>query len=286
MPTSNPWTNKRLLALFCGIACLALILSVIFEPIVARGMSNDHPVGLVLAQEAQHAVVNSNILNMRSGPGTNYTIVGRLRRGDRVEVIGRQSGWLQIVTPGINGGASWVAERNLLLEGLAVAAPTSSAASAAAAVSAPQDIDYRDEVFTWRWDGVSAMQGKDWYFDIQIYHATDANPYKIIVVEAKDTTQADDVYKYVRRARAECDSYWVVQIAVRTNGRFSKWVSPKSTRQPVGGTCRRAPEPGPNPVPTEDGNGGGNGCPEADCTALAPRLPAIARLRTQVEWLV
>jgi uncharacterized protein YraI len=269
MATATSRTTKRLLMLGLGVVCLALILTILFESVAVQTQA-------VFAQSAQYGVVSSNVLNLRSGPGTNYTVVGRLRRGDRVEILDRQPGWLLIKAPAVNGGSAWVAARYVLLEGSPAAPATPSPASTAATgwqVAAPQQIDYRDELFTWRWDGANAMQGQDWYFDIQIFHATDRNPYKIIVAEPQDTTVVNGLYRFTRRARAECESYWVVQVAVRSNGRFAGWVSPKSTRQPIGGACAR-PTENPTevqPAPTDDG--GGNGCQGADCAAIAPRFP-------------
>jgi hypothetical protein len=58
------------------------------------------------------AVVNSDQdqINVRSGPGTNYPIVGVLVSGQRVPAIGRSAGgdWVQISYPGVEGGIAWV----------------------------------------------------------------------------------------------------------------------------------------------------------------------------------
>jgi uncharacterized protein YraI len=54
------------------------------------------------------AVVTSDTLNARSGPGTDYPILVTLRRGDEVAVTGRNTAgtWLQI--PLANGRQGWV----------------------------------------------------------------------------------------------------------------------------------------------------------------------------------
>jgi len=58
------------------------------------------------------AVVNSDQdqINVRSGPGTDYPIVGVLVAGQRVPAIGRSAGgdWVQISYPGVEGGIAWV----------------------------------------------------------------------------------------------------------------------------------------------------------------------------------
>lgn len=47
-------------------------------------------------------------LNVRSGPGTNYPIIGRATAGERFPIIGRSANcaWLQIAREG--GGSSWI----------------------------------------------------------------------------------------------------------------------------------------------------------------------------------
>lgn len=45
-------------------------------------------------------VVNVNsYLNLRTGPGTNYSIIGHLLNGAEVEVLGESGGWYKIVIP-------------------------------------------------------------------------------------------------------------------------------------------------------------------------------------------
>lgn len=49
-------------------------------------------------------VVNSNVLNIRSGPGTNYKVVHQLSKDDLVEVLEKgESGWWQIQYSDITG---------------------------------------------------------------------------------------------------------------------------------------------------------------------------------------
>ena len=40
--------------------------------------------------------VDGNVVNMRTGPGTNYSVVDQLRRGDEVEVLRSESGWVKL----------------------------------------------------------------------------------------------------------------------------------------------------------------------------------------------
>jgi uncharacterized protein YraI len=59
-----------------------------------------------------YAIVNSDQeqINVRSGPGTEYPIVGVLVAGQQVNVRGRSVGgsWVVIVYPGVPGGTAWV----------------------------------------------------------------------------------------------------------------------------------------------------------------------------------
>lgn len=59
-------------------------------------------VTLVLAT----AVVGDSRVNVRSGPGTDYTRVGFFEPGEQAQIIGRHSDWWQIV---YNGAPAWVA---------------------------------------------------------------------------------------------------------------------------------------------------------------------------------
>jgi hypothetical protein len=49
-------------------------------------------------------------INVRSGPSTDYPIVGVLVAGQRVPALGRSVGgdWVQVVYPGVTGGVAWV----------------------------------------------------------------------------------------------------------------------------------------------------------------------------------
>src|SRR5512139_1613262 len=56
--------------------------------------------------------VNSDqdIINVRSGPSTDYPIVGVLVAGQQVPALGRSAGgdWVEIVYPGVEEGVAWV----------------------------------------------------------------------------------------------------------------------------------------------------------------------------------
>lgn len=56
---------------------------------------------------AASATVTADGLNLRSGPGTNYRIVGTVSRGTTLEVLQRSGDWAQVRTP--QGTVAWVA---------------------------------------------------------------------------------------------------------------------------------------------------------------------------------
>lgn len=58
-------------------------------------------------------------INVRSGPNTNYPLVGVLIAGQRVSGLGRTVGgdWIQIAYPGVPGGVAWVYSPLVSVEG-------------------------------------------------------------------------------------------------------------------------------------------------------------------------
>jgi hypothetical protein len=66
--------------------------------------------------EAARLVINNPTLNVRSGPGTNFGVIGQARNGERYDVTGRnQAGsWYEI---NFNGRTGWVASQFVRIEG-------------------------------------------------------------------------------------------------------------------------------------------------------------------------
>ncbi|HEY5621891.1 MAG TPA: SH3 domain-containing protein [Pontiella sp.] len=60
----------------------------------------------VSAEYIQEGAVEPGKLNVRSGPSLNYSVVGVLTRGDKVEVRDEFNGWLKIVPPA--GSRVWI----------------------------------------------------------------------------------------------------------------------------------------------------------------------------------
>lgn len=59
-----------------------------------------------IAASADSGVVTASALNVRSGAGTNYRVIGVLYRGAQVEVLGSQNGWYMINYGGTNAYVS------------------------------------------------------------------------------------------------------------------------------------------------------------------------------------
>lgn len=85
------------------------------------------------------AKVTAPALNVRAGPSTDYTIVGKLSLDDSVEVVGRNaaSDWLQIVYPEDSDGRAWIAAAYADLTGSLATVPEVSAPPTATPEPAP-----------------------------------------------------------------------------------------------------------------------------------------------------
>ncbi|HEY8343116.1 MAG TPA: SH3 domain-containing protein, partial [Calditerricola sp.] len=62
--------------------------------------------GQPAAPSSQTVAVTASVLNVRSGPGTTYAIVTKVKRDTRLTVQKQQAGWLQVRLP--NGRTGWV----------------------------------------------------------------------------------------------------------------------------------------------------------------------------------
>lgn len=80
--------------------------------------------------EMARLVINNPTLNVRSGPGTNFSAIGQARSGERYDVTGKNAAgaWYQI---NFNGQTGWVAGEYVIVEGDA------SAIQVAANIPAP-----------------------------------------------------------------------------------------------------------------------------------------------------
>ncbi len=58
--------------------------------------------------------ISADNVNIRSGPGTNYYICGKLNRAYRVKVVARQFSWSRIVPP--KGSFSWISKQYIEID--------------------------------------------------------------------------------------------------------------------------------------------------------------------------
>ncbi len=97
------------------------LVSVQEVPVPSRGKA----IGSTSAG-GQVAVVKGNFVNVRSGPGTNYGLVGKVKQGDRMTITGQKGDWYKVQS-GNTGG--WVANWLITVQ--------NNAASTAPAKSSP-----------------------------------------------------------------------------------------------------------------------------------------------------
>lgn len=193
-------------------------------------------------------------LNVRAEPNITSRIVGRLVYGEKVTVLDRKPGWLQIAYARAPGGKAWASANYIRIDGEGIpnvpqATPTPSAGVPSASV-----VDYRGPAsFRWKWPGAT-LRGVDWYFDILVFQKTASNPYKTIAAEPEDVTLTDGVYEYTGdRFQVKCDSYWMIRISQRENGRWTGFLSDPSNRQDISQACSTG---GGNSRPSGGGSGG------------------------------
>ncbi|MEZ4660734.1 MAG: SH3 domain-containing protein [Caldilineaceae bacterium] len=88
-------------------------------------------------------VLASGRLNIRSGPGTSYTVVGKAYPQDMLDVLAKDASqrWLQIALPDQAGEIGWVSAEYAQLDGDMDALPVSNAISHAETLTASTSVD-------------------------------------------------------------------------------------------------------------------------------------------------
>ncbi|MBM3889854.1 MAG: SH3 domain-containing protein, partial [Verrucomicrobia bacterium] len=88
--------------------------------------------------DATGAVVAKNNVNLRAGPGTNFSVVGKINKGEQIQVVKKEGDWVQI-KPTANCWA-FIAARYLhagITPGIARPAPPPALIAAAPAAPTP-----------------------------------------------------------------------------------------------------------------------------------------------------
>jgi uncharacterized protein YraI len=114
---------RSLLLIFFSLLALVMLLAqtragqadVLAQiPTVAIPTVTGTPAGAVAI-----VTMEQDQINVRSGPSTDYPIIGVLIAGQQVPALGRSVGgdWVQIAYPGVTGGVAWVYAPLVTLEG-------------------------------------------------------------------------------------------------------------------------------------------------------------------------
>jgi uncharacterized protein YgiM (DUF1202 family) len=95
--------------------------------------------GVPVTSQTPYAIVMATYLNVRTGPGPNYAILGQVFAGDTLPIVGRTNdrSWYQVETP---FGTGWVYAPYVATRNEFGGAPVTSASAAAAAVTGPTGI--------------------------------------------------------------------------------------------------------------------------------------------------
>jgi uncharacterized protein YraI len=133
--------NRRILVLAIALLSAALLVTD-----YGHAVGYAAPVSPVLKVEGK---VIAYGLNVRTGPGMAYPIIGGLSRGDTVEVVRKNTAgtWLRIAYSGqgeLNGQEAWIAAAYVDLSGSLVTVPVVSAPplpTAAMASPTPTQVD-------------------------------------------------------------------------------------------------------------------------------------------------
>jgi uncharacterized protein YraI len=243
------------------ILAVALVFAMVSVP-PAQATNTVAPQAQTVYPAGTAGTVQAARLNVRAGASASQRQVGVLPRGARVEVLQRQGAWLQIVFKNGPAGKGWVSASYVAVDGeptpvarTAASTPTPRPAGAAQQPATPRAISYREPTFSWEWSGLNQVASTPWYFDIQLFTRSGADPYHVIPVTTSQARQENGVWKFDYRYVPRCDSYWVVQIAKGTPSNYQGWLSDKSNRQTIGEACQTpggSAAPAAPVVPTPD----------------------------------
>ena len=61
------------------------------------------------ANASDMGIINTSVLNVRSGAGTNYAIIGKLYKGNSIDILSSSNGWYKVKLS--NGSTGWVSSQ-------------------------------------------------------------------------------------------------------------------------------------------------------------------------------
>jgi hypothetical protein len=252
--------------------------------VIATAMIASAPLSTVRAQDGGPikafnpiCTVLARRLNLRSGPGANYPVIGKLKTGTLLNVTGRNRNvsWVQIEvrkgdqTGWVNADPDSIACLGLVSKQPVVHAPPPPAKPAARVqpaspaapaplpndIPAPNAIAYDGSGFNWEWGGLAMIPDPNWYFDIKVYANRDeAFPYAVEIPNFDELERSGpNHWRYGKSTDFRCGSEWSVQIARRNpDGSFAGFISPESQRLPTNQGCNEPSDGG------SDNSDGGN----------------------------
>jgi uncharacterized protein YgiM (DUF1202 family) len=100
-------SKQRLAWLAIGLASIAVA-----GACTARGPRSARAPVEPAAVETRIEVVTAKSLNLRSGPGSEHALAGKLVKGDRVRVLGEQGDWKHVQSEK-SGSEGWASARYL-----------------------------------------------------------------------------------------------------------------------------------------------------------------------------
>lgn len=133
--------------------------------------------------QTQVATVKADVLNVRSGPGTNYTMVGSLRYGATATVVSTSGDWVKIQ---FNGGTGYV-HKDYVTVGTSTTTPTPTTPS-----NPNGKIIMIDPGHGGQDPGAKAVDGTyektyNWTYSLAIKSALESRGYKVLLTRAETT---------------------------------------------------------------------------------------------------
>lgn len=105
-------------------------------PAIANGAATDSGGGVPLTSDTPYGIVLSAYLNVRTGPGPNFAIIGQATNGDTLPIVGRtsDSSWYQVESP---FGTGWVYGAYIATRNEYGGSPVTTSDAAGAAIAGP-----------------------------------------------------------------------------------------------------------------------------------------------------
>lgn len=198
------------------------------------------PTGTPTSTPIPEAVVDANELNLRTGPGVVYNIIGVLHQGDNLEIQGRTADnkWLQVASANLDV-LGWVSvefisiiNTDLNTIPIAVIPPTPSSTPTPLIKLTPASfLTYSAPILTspdngvgtfgvfpslsWKWNGQLAA---DEYFEVRVWHES-ITSYQPALGWVKEPP-----FDFNISQERQGKYYWTVIIVKGRNARLKDWI--------------------------------------------------------------